>query len=179
MTPREVTINILDSRSIDAAISALDDYSKWLDDKTAEFLERLAIEAVTILEAKVSRLESDTDTVVVPIRYEWKTDGSIDIIADGEQILFLEFGTGKQTYPDTHPEKPPGIVGRGEYGKGHGKWKTWGFYSDENPGRYGWNPRDNTEVILTHGIPAQMPVYETRELIRKRAQEIAKEIFTP
>ena len=177
MTPKEISIDILDPRSIDDALRAIDDYEVWLTDKTSEFLERLAEEAVKTLEQKVSRLEGDTDHIVVPIRFSWNTDGSIDVCAEGSQILFLEFGTGTQKFPDIHPEKPPGILGRGEYGQKKGRFKTWGFYSEDAPGMYGWNPKNNPGVILTHGIPAQMPVYETIREIERKAAEIAREVF--
>ena len=89
------------------------------------------------------------------------------IVARGKAVAFIEFGAGVyhnsgEPYPDTRPD---GIVGIGEYGKGHGKRQAWGFRNDDD------------ELVITHGNPAAMPMWYASEEMRSKIQKIAKEVF--
>ena len=175
---KQISLDVLDPKSIDAAIEQLESYAAWVEDRTAEFLHRLAQEAVPLAEEFIDKCESDGEKGTIAVKAVYLSDGQIAITAEGDQILFLEFGTGVQTYPDDHPDKPEEIVGRGEYGKKKGRQKTWGFKADgQTPGRYGWNPKTTADVILTHGIPAQKPMYFTVQEVERIAEAIAREVF--
>ena len=52
----------------------------------------------------------------------------------------------------------------GSYGKGLGKRKVWGYYRDG-------------ELILTHGTPATMPMYNALKQACDNIWSIAREVF--
>ena len=56
----------------------------------------------------------------------------------------------------------------GSYGKGYGKGQVWGYYAD---------PENKTGLVLTHGTPATMPMYNAAMEVMRKAVEIAKEVW--
>ena len=92
------------------------------------------------------------------------------VIADGSDAVFIEFGAG--IYYNTAAGTSPHPWGSqngfliGEYGKGHGKQRTWAL-----PGSTRYNP------ILTHGTPAAMPMYRGLQEALSVIDELAREAF--
>lgn len=87
-----------------------------------------------------------------------KIPNGSEIVARGENVAFVEFGTGvTRNAPGAYPDRPEGISGIGEYGQGKGKQRAWGYYGDtplldddkviESNG---------ASVVVTKGIPAAM-----------------------
>lgn len=73
------------------------------------------------------------------------------VVASGTDAVFVEFGAGVYhngaagTSP--HPKGAEFGFTIGSYGKGRGKGGAWGYYGSDG------------ELIITHGTPAQMPLY--------------------
>ena len=99
-----------------------------------------------------------------------QSDGTVcTVIADGKDAVFVEFGAGVYhngaTGSSPHPDgKRLGML-IGSYGEGRGKRNVWGYY-------------DGGELILTHGAPAKMPLYNAAQRVAEELQSIAKEVFT-
>ena len=90
------------------------------------------------------------------------------IVADGAAVAFIEFGAGvyhngSEPYPNPRPQ---GIVGIGEYGKGHGRQKAWGYYNE------------NDELVITRGNPAAMPMWYASEEIKNSVLKVVREVFS-
>lgn len=100
------------------------------------------------------------------VTVETNADGYC-IKAEGKAVAFIEFGAGVHYNPsEPYPNpRPSGIVGIGEYGKGLGKRKAWGFKDD------GGN------LVITHGNPAAMPMWYASEEMRSNIKRIAQEVF--
>ena len=151
--------------SINNAIKELKAFRNSLKKKQDKLLEELA--KIGLEEATVR---------FTGAMYDGITDTDIDvksiangyaIVASGEDVFFIEFGAGVyynpgEPYPDPRPE---GIVGIGEYGKGYGKRRAWGFKDD------------NGELVITHGNPAAMPMWYASEEMRNNILKIAREVF--
>lgn len=91
------------------------------------------------------------------------------VVADGEDAIWCEFGAGvyHNGAVGSSPHPKGGSLGFtiGSYGKGFGNKKVWGYY-DEN---------DN--LVLTHGTPASMPMYNAAQDIMRKAVQIARGVF--
>ena len=98
-------------------------------------------------------------------------------MAVGKAVLFIEFGTGV-TYPDDHPEAEELGMKRGEYGQGHGKQHSWGYYGDPGTNGVLKEKKNGGFVVITHGNPANMPMYETVKELQDQLTGIAKEVFS-
>lgn len=155
----------LSSESIAGAIAELKAYRNSLDAKTDKLLEKLAY--IGVKEASVRFTTAmydgvnDSSVTMEPIK-----DGYC-IKAEGKAVAFIEFGAGVYHNPgEPYPNpRPDGIVGIGEYGKGHGKRQAWGFRDDSG------------ELIITHGNPAAMPMWYASEEMRNAILETFKEVF--
>ena len=150
---------------LEAAIQEIKAFRNSLKLKADMLIERLA--EIGVREASVrfttAMYDGTNDTSVT---LETISNGYA-IVAEGQAVAFIEFGSGVyhnpgEPYPNARPE---GIVGIGEYGKGHGKRQAWG-YRDESG-----------EVVVTHGNPAAMPMWYASEEMRNNIAKIAQEVF--
>ncbi len=155
----------LSTDSIDNAIAELKAFRDSLDKKKDKLLERLG--EIGVHEASVRFTTAMYDGINdSSVSLETNKDGYV-IVAEGRAVAFIEFGAGVyhnsgEPYPDP---RPSGIVGIGEYGKGHGKRQAWGFKDDSG------------ELVITHGNPAAMPMWYASEEMRSNILKIAKEVF--
>lgn len=155
----------LSSKSISEAIRELREYEKWVKLKTEELTEQLALigaKEASILFARAMYDGTNDSHVTVE-----RTSNGWAIIAQGNAVFFIEFGAGvyyngSEPYPN---QRPAGVSKIGEYGKGRGKRKTWGYYDA------------NGESVLTHGNPAAMPMYYASVEMERQVKRIAQEVF--
>ena len=163
----------LNTKSINNAIKELDRYKKELLAKEKQILEKLSM--IGVREASVRFTTAMYDGVNdVQVSLD-KTSNGYAIIASGQAVAFIEFGSGvyhntSEPYPNPRPE---GIVGIGEYGQGKGKRRAW-FYKGE-AGTNGELQKNG--VVKTRGNPAAMPMWYATEEMKKSILQIAKEVF--
>lgn len=165
----------LSPSGIDKLLREVEIYKVWLEQRTGVFLDRLAAEGVEIASAKFAKAVYD-GTNDVSVSLEPRNSTARAVVAVGGSVLFIEFGTGV-TYPDDHPEAGELNMKRGEYGSGHGKQSSWGYYGDPGTNGVLKEKANGKTVVITHGNPANMPMYETVKELEQRLTEIAKEVF--
>lgn len=154
------TIKIpLSVAGIDNAIREINRYQSWLKAKTSVLLDRLAQEGLSVASANFAKAAYD-GTNDVSVSVEQRRAGVRAVVAVGASVLFIEFGTGV-TYPDNHPEAAEQGMRRGEYGAGHGKQPSWGYYGEPGTNGVVHTKKDGKEVVITQGNPANMSMYET------------------
>ena len=171
------TINVpLSGRGIERLIREAENRKTWLRDRTTVFLERLVAMGVGIASACFDDAAYDgTNDVVVSAEY--RGENARAIVAVGKAVLFIEFGTGV-IYPDNHPEARDRNMKRGEYGQGHGKQQSWGYYGEPGTNGVLKEKKNGGFVVITHANPANMPMYETKKELQFQLTRIAKEVFS-
>ena len=154
---------------------SVEEYQRWLKDRSEKLLDRLAEEGYQIASAKFAQVVYD-GTNDVSVSVENRGANTRAVVAVGSSVLFIEFGTGV-VYPDDHPEADDLGMKRGEYGKGHGKQTSWGYYGE--PGTNGElrEKKNGSVVVITHGNPANMAMYETVKELEMHLRDLAKEVF--
>jgi hypothetical protein len=171
------TINVpLSIPAYDSLIRKIEDLGNWQSDRAIVFADRLAQEGMEIASIKFSQAVYD-GTNDVSVTVEPRGNNVRAVVATGGATLFIEFGTGV-TYPDNHPEAGELGMKRGEYGQGHGKQHSWGYYGDPGTNGVLKEKKNGGFVVITHGNPANMPMYETVKELQDRLTEIAKEVFS-
>ena len=107
------------------------------------------------------------------VTVDWSDNGKIAVVvANGEDAVWCEFGAG--VYHNGSVGSSPNPYGNdlgftiGSYGKGRGQQKVWGYYTD---------PETKTGLVLTHGTPASMPMYNAAQEVLRKSVEIAREVF--
>lgn len=154
---------------------SVEEYQRWLKNRSEKLLDRLAEEGYQIASAKFAQAVYD-GTNDVSVSAENRGANIRAVVAVGSAVLFIEFGTGV-VYPDDHPEADDLGMKRGEYGKGHGKQTSWGYYGE--PGTNGElrEKKNGSVVVITHGNPANMAMYETVKELEMHLRDLAKEVF--
>lgn len=143
----------------------LESYREWQREKTKVLMERLAQLGVKTATIRFNA----TDYAGVRdahVTAEETANGYL-IRADGESVLFLEFGTGAH-HGYGHPEAREFGMGPGTYPNGKGHWddpKGWWLPKEKG----GWH---------TYGNAPGRAMYEARKEILRQLPEIVKEVFS-
>ena len=155
----------LNKGDIERAINELKSYKQDFLKKEKRLLQGLA--EIGIKEASVRFTTAMYDgTNDVSVRLNKAKNGYV-IEAKGEAVAFIEFGAGvyhngSEPYPNP---RPTGVVGIGEYGKGMGKRKAWGYKNE------------NDELVITRGNPAAMPMWYASEEMKNSVLRVVKEVW--
>ena len=157
----KIVIDPLDPKSIDKAIAQIKAYERQFDAQVTEFVKRLATLGLTVAKVGFDTADYDGENDVV-VRME-QSGTTATIIASGETVGFIEFGTGikfpEWTGSSTTGYTPPR---HGTYGKGKGaNPKGWWFGSSYHT--YGNRP---AEAMLT-----------AREVMIENITRIAREVW--
>ena len=104
-------------------------------------------------------------TPVIDVKVEPMKNG-YKVIAEGKELFFVEFGAGvyyngSEAYPG---ERPEGIIGIGQYGRGYGNRNAWGF--DDGSGK-----------VVTRGNMPSATMYYASEDMKREIERITKEVF--
>lgn len=143
----------------------LKEYRRWQKEKAQELAQRLAMLGASVASIGFSRAaysgmrDANVSVVAIP--------GGYAVKADGESVLFIEFGSGV-TYGSGHPEAGQFGMGPGTYPDGKGHW------DDPN----GWWIPKSAGGGHTYGNPPAMPMYEARKAIEQELPRIVKEVFS-
>lgn len=166
----------LSQRGVDTLLREIESYTVWLKERSQVLLDRLAQAGFEVASARFAKAAYD-GTNDASVSMETRGDGARAVVAVGASVLFIEFGTGV-TYPDNHPQAAELGMKRGEYGKGHGKQSSWGYYGDPGTNGVVKTKKDGSTVVITHGNPANMPMYETVKELEAMLPELVKEVFS-
>ena len=166
----------LSQRGIDTLLREIERYTVWLKERSQVLLDRLAQAGFEVASARFAKAAYD-GTNDASVSMETRGDGARAVVAVGASVLFIEFGTGV-TYPDNHPQAAELGMKRGEYGQGHGKQSSWGYYGDPGTNGVVKMKKDGSTVVITHGNPANMPMYETVKELEAMLPELVKEVFS-
>lgn len=166
----------LSQRGIDTLLREIESYTVWLKERSQVLLDRLAQAGFEVASARFAKAAYD-GTNDASVSLETRSGGVRAVVAVGASVLFIEFGTGV-TYPDNHPQAAELGMKRGEYGKGHGKQSSWGYYGDPGTNGVVKMKKDGSTVVITHGNPANMPMYETVKELEAMLPDLVKEVFS-
>ena len=166
----------LSQRGIDTLLREIESYTVWLKERSQVLLDRLAQAGFEVASARFAKAAYD-GTNDASVSMETRSEGVRAVVAVGASVLFIVFGTGV-TYPDNHPQAAELGMKRGEYGQGHGKQSSWGYYGDPGTNGVVKMKKDGSTVVITHGNPANMPMYETVKELEAMLPELVKEVFS-
>jgi hypothetical protein len=174
----------LDPATVARALRDLTAYQREVETRTRKFQQKMA---ELIAELSQRGYNTATGNVIVPqgktpsagtglsspapkITASCTHESAYSIvIAQGEEVCFVEFGTGVffngAAGSSPHPKGVELGLTIGSYGKGNGKKNVWGYYSDTG------------ELILTRGMRAHPALYSATLYVANRVSQIAAEVF--
>ena len=161
----KITINPYDPKSIREAIRTLERYEKEFRAKETEFVRRLKEIGVSVAETGFSM--ADYDGVNDVLIAETQNGPRAAVIAYGETVGFIEFGTGVKfrEYDSSSTEFTP--PPHGSYGKGKGA-NPKGWFFKQNEGAAGRHTYGN--------IPAEA-MLTARDVMVERVVQIARDVW--
>lgn len=182
-TNRKVTINVFDNNTWDEAFDALRMYQEWLNLCTEKFVRLMAQRGVEIAQVNFNNAiyAGVNDVQVQFTEKKLKNRYRATVIAEGEAVAFIEFGTGI-TQADNPMERSEvikgNIVPHGWYGKGKGaNPKGWIF----NGSISGIAPPDTSYVrsgtYHTKGNPANSSLWNAKNQLEQEIAKCIKEAF--
>ena len=149
------------------------DFLKKVDTYRKRITEEIAVQASAYFASSVMDDVINGSPRTPQVHVTTKHNGSISVVvAEGEDAVWCEFGAG--VYHNGSVGSSPNPYGKdlgftiGSYGKGRGRQEVWGYYTD---------PENKTGLVLTHGTPASMPMYNAAQDILKKSVQIAREVF--
>ena len=164
----------LSVKDINKAIREVNKYKEDFRKKVDTYRKRIADEIA--VQASLGFGSSIVDDVVnggsrqpdVQVYVGYKGNIAV-VVAEGEDAVWCEFGAG--VYHNGSVGSSPNPYGNnlgftiGSYGKGYGKKQVWGYYDDDS------------NLVLTRGTPATMPMYNAAQEIMRKSVDIAREVF--
>ena len=160
----KIRVNLFDKASIDSAIKQLQEYKKDFLAKEKIFVRRLAEIGVSVASAGFAIADYD-GVKDVNVRLEWNGDRAI-VIAEGETVGFIEFGTGIRNPEWDNAGMSYTPPKHGTYGKKHGAWpKGWYF----TPGA--------GSVQHTFGNAPAEAMRTARDVMIEKVTQIAREVW--
>lgn len=165
----------LSEKDIERAIKELEQYKRDIIRKTELLRTKIAERIANLAQSGFNGAVVDDLTEESGGARKAEVQVSIDerenvsvVIAAGEDAVWAEFGAGVyhngSVGSSPHPKGQELGLTIGGYGKGMGKRQVWGFYED-------------SELRLTHGTPAIMPMYNALKTVCDEIAGIAKEVF--
>ena len=156
------TISVeLNDASINSAVKELQRYAKWVSQKEAELVTRLAQIGVSVAKINFGMAVYDGANDVT-VRVD--QTGSVAVIyAEGNAVAFIEFGAGAK-YGYGHPQAGELGFGPGTYPSEKGLWdnpKGWWFGSGQH----------------TYGNAPAMGMYKAVQAMTEQVTQIAREVF--
>ena len=162
-----IVINPFDKESIARAEKLVRQYKTDFEKKEQEFVRRLAEIGVSVASAGFATADYDgVNDVVVSLQ---KTENGYAVVASGETVGFLEFGTGR---PERNPEYDSSEIDytpppRGSYGKHQGL----------NPQGWWFKSSDGAKATHSYGNPPASAMLTARNMMIEQVVKIAREVF--
>lgn len=161
----KIVINPFDPKSITAAIQQINRYEKEFAAKEQEFVRRLKELGVSVASGIFSMADYDgTNDVLIA---ETQAGTRAAVIAYGETVGFIEFGTGVKfrEYNSAGLEyRPPA---HGTYGEGKGA----------NPRGWYYSPGEGAAGRHTYGNPPAEAMLTARNTMIEQVTAIAREVW--
>lgn len=178
----KASIEISGLNEVVSNLQKLQDDLKLKGDELATRLGQLGVRIATMYYAQ--GVYAGYNDVEVTLDETGKL-GTAKIVASGNAVLFIEFGTGI-TMPDAYEAraelKSGKVAEHGKYGQGYGADPNGWYYPATNG--LGSNPPDGSEYadrnqtfIHTYGNPAFPAMYMTRNDLIDSIERIAREVF--
>lgn len=169
----------LNTKDLNRAIKEIEKYKQDLQQKINIFRKRLAEEVKELAQAGFDSAIIDDalpgygSPRSANVTVEVDDVGNITtIFTNDEDAIWVEFGAGVyhngSLGSSPHPQGVKLGYTIGGFGKGYGKGKVWGYYT---------NPEKKEGLVLTHGTPASMPMYNAMKSVMAKAITIAREVW--
>jgi hypothetical protein len=162
--------------NISQALNQLEDYKKHLLDKAFELCKDTMDAGLEV--ATKTFLTAQYDGTNDVVCYVDQANHKATLIAKGDAVTFIEFGTGS-VYTEAHPLATKLGAERGEYGLKLGRRDHWYYPLTNGQGTHGelYITTKGKKIWRTQGNPPARAMYDASKTMRKTVVNLAKETF--
>lgn len=168
---RKVITGKLSVDGINSIIKQLEQYQQRLNEANKIFVERLTAMGMNVAYTKVlSTVGYDKDKRQCDVSATYSSAGALQyavLYLNGEEALYVEFGSGKRHNPYPNPLA-------GLYGYGVGTNSIMGHWDDPDGW---WYVDDNGNPHHSFGVGASMPMFYAKYEMVINLVSVAKEVF--
>lgn len=162
----------LSAKGLRDAQDALAKYQAELQSKAEKFVSALGKKGLAVAEIRFANAKYAGKN---DVKCDIKEDGTkCTIIAKGNAVAFIEFGTGV-THPPYGGTLPDGIGEHGTYGQEKGAHKRWYYYGEA--GNAGVPVADKKGLNYTSGNDAAMAMWGAVEEMAAQVESTWKEVW--
>lgn len=168
----------LDVKQIGDLIKSLNTLSKTLEKMPNELVNELGALGLEKLNEKYSQRKQDEN--ITDINTFIKTsENRCDILSQGKDVVYEEFGTGDKGEADPHPDiKSSYHLNKYNSGK---YIRSSDNLSDEKaeeegitkPGKY-WTYKKDGDIKYTQGVPSGKEMFETSKYLKETIPDVLK-----
>lgn len=199
---RALTFDVFDFRAGKQLLDDLNDMIGNLEKIEAEVPQKLCEKGAEVAQTTYDFATYAGANGEVTVTVD-KSGNEASVIATGEKVAFIEFGTGIQMgigWPspaNVDLPWPDGVAKPGEYGVGFGAHPPWGYYGElgvrppngtwvagerNNRAPGGYNPgtaktRNGKPLIITHGNRPAAAMAKADAEIRVNYMSVVKEVI--
>lgn len=166
----------IDGSGIDEMLKGIEEYKRWIKRKTEELSKRLADMGALYAQFNFdgALYSGNTDYT---ISAEKSGENAYKVKANGETVLFIEFGAGVR-HGYGHPEV--GEYGPGTY-PGAGHWddpKGWWYPAKDAGATTKVSKKTGQAWVHTYGNPPNAPMYNAVRDLERELEAVVREVFS-
>ena len=114
----------------------------------------------------------------VKVSHKMVNEKTAEVVAEGDAVTFIEFGTGT-VYPDAPADQNEKGFVRGTFGDGMGAHPPWHYYGEPGNAPMTWVAKNTSkgDMVVTYGNPANLCLHRAKDQTQEMIPKIAKEVF--
>ncbi len=163
----------LDVKQINGLIKSLRELSKTLEKMPNELVNELGVLGLEKLNEKYSQRKQDENITDINTSIK-PSENRCDILAQGKDVIYEEFGTGDKGKSDPHPDKSKYNLNDYNSGKYIRNANEKSAQHGITDGKY-WTYKKDGDIKYTQGVPSGKEMFETSNYLKDKIPDILKE----
>lgn len=162
----------LDIKQIGDLIKSLNTLSKTLEKMPNELVNELGVLGLEKLNEKYSQRKQDENITDINTSIK-PSENRCDILSQGKDVIYEEFGTGDEGKGNPHPDKSKynlNDYNSGKYIRNANESSSQHGITD---GKY-WTYKKDGDIKYTQGVPSGKEMFETSNYLKETIPDVLK-----
>lgn len=162
----------LDIKQIGDLIKSLNALSKTLEKMPNELVNELGVLGLEKLNEKYSQRKQDENITDINTSIK-PSENRCDILSQGKDVIYEEFGTGDEGKGNPHPDKSKYNLNDYNSGKYIRNANESSAQHGITDGKY-WTYKKDGDIKYTQGVPSGKEMFETSNYLKETIPDVLK-----
>lgn len=162
----------LDIKQIGDLIKSLNNLSKTFKEMPTEITNEIGVLGLEKLNEKYSQRKQDANITDINTSIR-PSENRCDILAQGKDVVYEEFGTGDEGRKNPHPDKSKYNLNDYNSGKYIRDANEKSAQHGITDGKY-WTYKKDGEIKYTQGVPSGKEMFETSNYLKETIPDVLK-----